>query len=143
MDNETRRVLMFNIKLEIEEYYNRYYLAAYVRKTRHTTYNPFMFDPNEISMAGKEWQLLRVNNLGNETIVIVPGRCSNCRSDSSTTMDITKYLDQLRAYSSGTENFVEYDNFKSDCRRCKHEGTVFGKIYLPSDMSRCHEEFSF
>jgi hypothetical protein len=128
--------------MEIEEYYNKYYLAACVRKRGHTTYNPFEFDPREISLAGKEWQLLRVNNLGNERIVIVPGRCSNCKSDSPTAMDITKYLYQLYAYSSGTEDFMEFDNFKSDCKRCNQEGTVFGKIYLPSE-SRDHEKFSF
>jgi hypothetical protein len=143
MDNETRRALMFNFKMEIEEYHNKYYLAACVRKFGLTNYNPFEFDSSEISMAGKEWQVLRVNNLGNERIVIVPGRCSNCKSDSSTKMDITKYLDQLHAYSSGTENFVEYDIFKSDCEKCKQAGTVFGMIYLPFELSRSHEKFSF
>jgi hypothetical protein len=143
IDNQTRKLLMANFKMEIEEYYNEYYLAAYLRKCGDTTYDPREFDPSEMSIAGKEWQLLRANNLGNEAIVIIPGKCSNCKSECPNKMDITKYLNQLVGFSSRTKDYCEYDNFNFDCIKCKKEKTVFGKIYLPSDMFRGHEMFSF
>lgn len=143
MDSQTRKLLMSNFKMEIEEYYNEYYLAAYLRKCGDMTYDPREFDPGEMSIAGKEWQLLRANNLGNETIVIIPGKCSNCKSECPNEMDVTKYLNQLVGFSSRTKDYYEYDNFNFDCKKCKKEKTVFGKIYRPSDMYRGHEMFSY
>lgn len=55
-------------------------------------------------------------------------------------MDITKYSNQLVGFSGDP---IKYDNFKFDCEKCSKKGTVFSKIYLPSDMSRGHEKSSF
>lgn len=122
---------------------NSSWSSSYLRKCGDTTYDPREFDPGEMSIAGKEWQLLRANNLGNETIVIIPGKCSNCKSECPNKMDVTKYLNQLGGFSSRTKGYYEYDNFIFDCKKCKKEKTVFGKIYRPSDMFRGHEIFSF
>jgi hypothetical protein len=36
MDNETRKMILFKFKMEIEEYYDLYYLASYPRRQTYS-----------------------------------------------------------------------------------------------------------
>jgi hypothetical protein len=137
MDNHTKRVLMFNFKMDVEEYYDRYYLVSYIRRFAYSAYHhPDLYYSGDMAIAGKEWQLLRLNNIGNERVVIIPAFCSNCRSEMPIIMDINKYLNHLLAFASGSMSF---ENIISNCSKCNKE-TVFGKIYMPLDMYRGHEK---
>lgn len=138
MDTETKRVLMFNFKMDIEEYYNRYYLVSYIRRYAYSAYHhPDLYYSGEMTLAGKDWQLIRLDNIGNEEVVIIPAFCSSCRSEVPIKMNLTKYLDHLRSFISDPFSF---ENITSNCSNCKKQGVVFGKIYMPLDMYRGHEK---
>lgn len=73
MDDDTKKVLLFNIKMDVEEYYNKYYLISYVRRFTYSAYHhPDLYYSGDKAIAGKDWQLTRFNNIGNEGVVIVP-----------------------------------------------------------------------
>jgi hypothetical protein len=137
MDDETKKVLKFNFKMDIEEYYNKYYLISYIRRYAYSAYHhPDLYYSGDMAIPGKDWQLTRLNNVGNEGVVIIPAFCSDCRSEIPITMDISKYLNHLLTFVSGSMSF---EIIISNCSKCKKDETVFGKIYMPLDMFRGHE----
>lgn len=138
MDDATKKVLMFNFKMDIEEYYDRYYLVSYIRRFAYSAYHhPDLYYSGDMAIAGKDWQLIRLNNIGNEGVVIIPAICSKCRSEMPTTMDFSKYLDHLLAFIADP---ISFENIISNCAKCKKDETVFSKIYMPLDMYRGHEK---
>lgn len=137
MDDETKRVLMFNFRIDIEEYHDRYYLASYIRRYSYSAYrDPALYYSEDMTISGKEWQLLRMKNIGNEEVVMIPALCSNCKSEVPLRMNITKYFDHILEFISGS---ISLENIIANCGECKKRGTVSGKIYMPLDMYTGHE----
>ena len=136
LDNETRKMIFFKFKMEIEEYYDLYYLASYPRRQTYSElHSSDSYYEYNMAIAGKEWQSLRFANIHNHLIVTIPGRCLECKSESPFVMDIYNYLDNLKEFSNGD---LHRENIHSACAKCKIN-SVIGKIYIPLDMIRGHE----
>ena len=135
IDNETKKMLLFNFKMEIEEYYDLYYLASYPRRQTYSELHSLdSYYEHTMAIPGIEWQLLRFNNIHNHLFVTIPGICLKCKSESPFIMDIEDYFDNLKELS----NDFRRENIPRSCIKCK-VNSVIGKIYIPLDMVRGHE----
>jgi len=91
LDKDTRRIILFQLKLEIEDYYNGNFKLG--TGIKHPSGD--LEAHNSVAIPGEEWQLMRFTNIGNYTKVIIPGFCSKCRLERSVAFDIKKYLDTV------------------------------------------------
>jgi hypothetical protein len=106
LDTETKKIMLFNCKMEVEEYYNQNYLkqslpiaelnmkAARRAKIDIDTDRSYS---SIITVPGKEWQMARFNNAQDYSRVAVPGSCDRCKSESSFLVDIFRYFDCIIA----------------------------------------------
>jgi hypothetical protein len=102
LDKETKKIILFNCKMEVEEYYNQNYLkqslpiaeinmkAARRAKIDIDTDRSYS---SIITVPGKEWQMVRFNSAQDYSKVAVPGSCDICKSESSFLVDIFRYFD--------------------------------------------------
>lgn len=135
IDNETKKMLLFKFKMEIEEYYDLYYLASYPRRQTYSELHSLdSYYEHTMAIPGTEWQLLRFNNIHNHLVVTIPGICLKCKSESPFIMDIEDYFDNLKELS----NDFRRENILLSCSKCKKD-SIIGKIYIPLDMVRGHE----
>ena len=134
IDNETKKMLLFKFKMEIEEYYDLYYLASYPqRQTYSELHSLDSYYEYNMAIPGTEWQLLRFNNIHNHLVVTIPGICLKCKIEQPFVNDINDYLNNLKEFSNGS-----LDKENTFCIKCKLK-SVIGKIYIPLDMVRGHE----
>lgn len=89
--------------MEIEEYYDLYYLASYpLRQTYSELHSADSYYNYNMAITGKEWQSLRFSNIHNHLVVTIPGICLKCKSKSRFIMDVEDYLDNnLNEFSNG------------------------------------------
>jgi hypothetical protein len=85
LDAETKKMVLFHFKLEIEEYYKENYL---VEELRIMEFNNSLRRERQdysklIAIPGKEWHLRRFNNISDYSTVTIPGFCSRCRTEGS------------------------------------------------------------
>ena len=136
MDNETRKMILFKFKMEIEEYYDLYYLASYPRRQTYSElHSSDSYYEYNMAITGNEWQSLRFTNINNHLVVSIPGLCLTCKSEQPFVMDIEDYLDTLKEFSNGDSHL---ENIVSSCAKCKIN-SIAGKIYIPLDRIRGHE----
>ena len=122
--------------MEIEEYYDLYYLASYpLRQTYSELHSADSYYKHNMAITGKEWQSLRFSNIHNRLVVTIPGICLKCKSESPFIMAIEDYLDNLNEFSNGD---LYRENILRSCIKCK-VNSIIGKIYIPLDMVRGHE----
>jgi hypothetical protein len=100
LDAETKKMVLFHFKLEIEEYYNGNYL---IEELRIMEFNNSLRREREdysklIAIPGKEWHLTRFNNINNYSTVTIPGFCSRCRTEGAFLFDTMRYLDFIIAF---------------------------------------------
>jgi len=94
-DDETRKLVLFHFKMEIEEYYKENYLLEELRIMEfHNSYQKIREDYSKlIAIPGKEWHLMRFNNISDYSTVTIPAFCSSCRKEGAFLYDIRSYLD--------------------------------------------------
>jgi hypothetical protein len=103
---KVKKIILFNCKMEVEEYYNQNYLkqslpiaelnmkAARRAKIDIDTDRSYS---SIITVPGKEWQMVRFNNAQDYSKVAVQGSCDICKSESSFLLDIFRYFDFILA----------------------------------------------
>jgi hypothetical protein len=103
LDEETKKILLFQFKLEIEGYYDIY-------------------------LSNNKWEIMRYHNIGNYSSVTIPGYCNKCREETALQYDILNYFRSMyeikRPYSSGI--------ITNDCIKCGGYRSVSGRIMLAS-----------
>ena len=103
LDDETKRILLFQFKIEIEGYYDIY-------------------------LSTKEWEIVRYHNISNYSSVTIPGYCNRCKEEAAFQYDILVYFRSIYEiklpYSSG---FVY-----TDCIKCGSENSLSGRVMLAS-----------
>jgi hypothetical protein len=140
MDEETKKVMLFQFKMEIEEYYSKYYLVSYITRDSYSKYsNVSMRYPHDMAISGKEWQIMRINNMANYNNVVVPGFCDNCKLECPLVLDIGDYLDHLVAAYVTRKISSLSDKIRSNCIKCSKKDSVIGQLYIALDMVRGHE----
>lgn len=139
LDEGFRKIVLFQIKMEIEEYYNSNYLTEEWKHskmiydiyrnnkefTRDIHFHDFL---NIVAVPGKKWQLMRFNNIINYSNVVVPGFCSSCNKEQPFVIDVFEYFNRIIA-AYGVHPF---NSVSQDCNEC---GKAFGSssrvIQLP------------
>jgi hypothetical protein len=131
-DEEIKKITFFQFKMEIEDYYNKYYLMSYFKR-----YFESPNYPSILAISGIEWQLMRFNNIANYTKVVIPGFCVSCKSENPFTLSLLHYLDYLVKFTSNP--MLDY-HIQSNCTHCNNEKSVIAEVYVALDMFRGHEK---
>jgi hypothetical protein len=103
LGEETKKILLFQFKIEIEGYYDIY-------------------------LSTREWEIMRYRNISNYLSVTIPGYCNRCQEETAFQYDIMEYFlsisDNMMPYSSGV--------ITTDCIRCGGYHSISGRIMLVS-----------
>lgn len=141
LDSKSRRMVLFRLKTEIEEYYEKHYLTQewYMYKlVREITSNvaktnPSLgLSPNEwftyqnspykdrlmVGIPGKKWQEMRYDHCSEYTNLVLPGICTNCHKDEPFLINIFNYFDCMVSSKGPYPN----DAVSGNCSNC-------GKMY--------------
>jgi hypothetical protein len=126
LDLETKKITLFQFKMEIEEYYNTNYLTdgweiakinqEVMRKKepKRMSLDNINNYSNAIIISGKKWEMMRFKNIGDYSKVTIPGFCYVCNTDQSFLLDTFEYLNDIvgghRPYPSGVVS--------GDCTEC-------------------------
>jgi hypothetical protein len=90
-----------------------------------------------MAISGREWQVMRFNNIANHTKVVIPGFCVSCKSENPFTLSLLDYLDYLVKFvSHPMHNYYIQEN----CTHCNKEKSVIAELYIALDMFRGHEK---
>jgi hypothetical protein len=149
LDEETRRMVLFQFKMEIEEYYNKNYLTqehklgklistittnTLSKKFGNQKYAESFADNqaydfrNIVAIPGKKWQSLRFKNLTNYLKIVLPGFCTGCNTEQPFLIDIFEYFNYIKAAYGP----YPYDGVSGDCPGCgKFHGTGCRVVQLP------------
>ena len=135
---EAKNVMLLQFKMEIEEYYNKYYLVSYARRISYEQYHNIRsrYSVNT-TIPGKKWQLMRINNISNYDSVVVPGFCYKCKTEHPFMVNTSDYLARLALFSSGRMRPLS-EVISSRCIKCNKK-SLTGRLYMPLDMMRGHE----
>lgn len=136
LDEETKKITLFQFKMEIEEYYNRNYLTdgweiAKINQKVRRKKKPKIISlgninnySNAIIIPGKKWEMMRFNNIGDCYKVTIPGFCNGCNSDQPFLVETFEYLNDIvgahRPYPSGV--------VLGDCTECGKEYGVSTRV---------------
>lgn len=136
LDEVDKKLLLFEIKIEIENYYmeNSLTSAWLVKKVNADAYIriglPQIESVSEslnefsktIGLSSKQWQKVRLENASDPSKIIVPGSCSICKSDKAVKVNVEDYLNSIpHAYGPYPSPFVS-----GACSEC--EGYASGDI---------------
>jgi hypothetical protein len=133
-DEDMKKIIFFHFKMEIEEYYNKYYLVSYL--TRYSLSYKTHYS-SKMAISGRKWQLMRFNNIANYTKVVIPGFCVSCKSENPFVLSIIDYLVALVNYALHP---LRADHLRSSCAHCGKENSVISELYIALDMFRGHEK---
>lgn len=106
LSEDIRKIVLLQIKIEVEEYYSNNYLTeewryskmlASIHKdnkviARDINYQGFL---NIVGVPGKKWQLMRFNNISNYSSVVVPGFCSGCNKEQPFLVNVYEYFNRI------------------------------------------------
>jgi hypothetical protein len=99
LDEETRKILLFQFKMEIEGYYDIY-------------------------LSTKEWEIMRYRNISNYSSVTIPGNCNRCNDSTAFQCEMLEYFRSINEtkmpYSSGV--------ITTDCNKCGGNNSVVGRV---------------
>ena len=137
LDGKTKEVMLYQFKMEIEEYYHKYYLASYTTRSSAATLGRGRYSQHK-AIPGSDWQLMRINNLSNCKVVVIPGLCYNCKVESPLIIDIEDYLAHIGAGFISEKLSDLQRLFVSKCTRCKRNMFI-GEPYIPIDMIRGYD----
>jgi hypothetical protein len=131
-DEEIKKITFFQFKMEIEDYYSKYYLVSYLARYFESSHYS-----SSLAIPGIEWQLMRFNNIANHTKVVIPGFCVSCKSENPFTLSLLDYLDHL---VNCILNLLRVIYIHSNCNHCNKEKSVIAELYIALDMFRGHEK---
>ena len=117
--------------MEIEDYYNKYYLVSYLKRYLESPHSP-----STLAISGIDWQIMRFNNIANHTKVVIPGFCVSCKTENPFTLSLLRYLDYLVKFAS---NPLRDYHIQSNCTHCNNEKSVITELYVALDMFRGHD----
>lgn len=139
LDAETKKIVLFQFKMEIEEYHNKNYFtdeAVIVRQINCKFSPPEALDDvdrksneNTIgSIPGKEWQTMRFDNIDDNSKVVLPGFCDKCKSERSFIINIFEYLDSLVGAYHGR---YHSRSISGSCFKCEEHIASTSVMRLP------------
>lgn len=118
-----KNMVLFRIKMDIEEYYNQNYLREEIDiiefnmgVTKLKDITEERDQANFISVPGKEWENVRYHSAGNVLLVAVPAFCSTCKSDRVFLIDIFCYLNNFRQQYLKSADFSR--SIGGNCIKC-------------------------
>jgi hypothetical protein len=121
LDEVDKKLLFFEIKIEIESYYmeNSLTSAWLIRKVNADAYirnglpqvesvsESFNEFSKTVGISSKQWQKVRLENANDPSKIIAPGSCSNCKSDKAMEVNVEDYLNSIpHAYGPYPSLFV-------------------------------------
>jgi hypothetical protein len=148
LDRDTKRIILFQLKMEIEEYHHMNYLTKdwaavclYISEHGDDNYHDIkkiklkngqmitqIDTPGNCShmtiIPGSKWQMMRFNNISDYSKVCIPGFCINCRSEQSFTVDILEYLYSI-------VSMLTYDSdgiISTNCDKCNEKDQVISFV---------------
>jgi hypothetical protein len=98
LPEDKRKIILFNLKTEIEYYYQQNYLlkASYVIKTSSQPFIINNFNYVDLSNSGvipsADWENTRIKYINSFSKVVVPSYCDICNSHRAFVADVTDYL---------------------------------------------------
>jgi len=117
--------------MEIEEYYKENYLLEELRIMEfHNSYRKIREDYSKlIAIPGKEWHLMRFNNISDYSTVTIPGFCSRCNTEGAFLFDTRRYLDSIISF------YIRHDPSGypyGKCNKCNNDfGLSAHVMWLP------------
>jgi hypothetical protein len=148
LDREAKTIILFQFKMEIEQYHKEQYLTDELRVrefnekfvlqskkeelkakqlglSRQTANNEAYDDLyNIIRIPGKEWQITQFCNIGDYSKVSIPGYCDVCKEHRSFLVDIFDYLNCVNLkYNSP----YRYQVVSGDCTICS-QGSISAQV---------------
>ena len=143
LDENIRKIVLFEIKMEVEEYYNNNYLTEDwqyskmiddIYKNSRVIAQDIHYQGllNIVGIPGKKWQLMRFNNISNHSNVVVPGFCSGCNKEQPFLVHVYKYFNRIIA----AHRPYPFNGISQDCDGCgKALGSTCRVIQLPWFLS--------
>jgi hypothetical protein len=143
LDENIRKIVLLEIKMEVEEYYNNNYLTEEwqyskmiddIHKNnkviaRDIHYRGFL---NIVGIPGKKWQSMKFNNISNYSNVVVPGFCSGCNKEQPFLVNVYEYFNRIVAAHKPNP----FNGISQDCDECgKALGSTCRVIQLPWFLS--------
>lgn len=148
LDHDAKKIVLFQLKMEIEEYYRKNYLtkdwaAICITEYGHDNYHDIkeirlkdgqiitQIDiPGDFShltiIPGSKWEIMRFSNISNYSKVCIPGLCINCRSEQSFTVNILEYLRSIVSMLvDGSDGVIT-----SNCYKCNEENQVLSLVVI-------------
>ena len=92
-----------------------------------------------MAISGKQWQIIRFNNIIHYDRVVIPGFCYRCKSENQLVLPIRDYLDCLVQFTSKPLD-PSSKVIRSSCTHCKEKLSVIAEPYIALDMVRGHEK---
>jgi hypothetical protein len=148
LDGEAKTIILFQFKMEIEQYHKEFYLtdelkvrefnakfaleskkkemkAKQLGLARQTANNePYDDLYNFIRIPGKEWQITQFCNIGDYSKVSIPGYCDVCKEHRSFLVDIFTYLNCV----NNKYNYPQlYPVISGDCTICS-QGLISAQV---------------
>jgi hypothetical protein len=117
LDEEAKKLLLYEFKMQIEEYYNQNYLRWDLPALESNTKDSYS---DTITVPGKEWQLVRFNNISDHSKVTVPAYCEACKSNRSFLVDIFIYLNEIIGAHRPNQSVMT----GGDCSKCANSITT-------------------
>ena len=141
LDEETKKLVLFQFKMEIEGYHNKNYFpdeSLFIRQINRRIQRQILGyqetdpNPNEgntvAAVPGKEWETIRFDNAANHSNVVLPGFCDKCESKRSFVISIFTYLDSLvNAYHGRYHSRIVSGN----CFKCGQYSVSTSVMMLP------------
>lgn len=116
LDEEAKKVLLYQFKMEIEEYHHQNYLVLDLPALEFNTKpSPNHSYSNTLVVPGKEWQVIRFNNIADHSKVTIPAYCETCKSDRSFIIDISAYLKSITYAHNTSKTMVS-----GKCSKCSN-----------------------
>lgn len=149
LDEEAKTIILFQFKMEIEQYHKENYLkddlkarefneklaiqakkeelkAKQLGLSRETGDNnePYNDLYNIVRIPGKEWQITQFYNIGDYSKVSIPGYCDICKEHRSFLVDIFIYLNCIQSSHTPPSG---YSVVSGECTKCS-QGMVSAQI---------------
>ena len=104
IEGEQKKALLFQFKMEIEDYYDKHFLDGSLPIGESNTHyakihNIIETEPNYfdfIPVPEKNWQNTRIDNIADYTKVVVPSTCTICKSNRVFLVNILEYLEHFK-----------------------------------------------
>jgi hypothetical protein len=121
LDEETKKLVLFQFKMEIEAYYKTHHLKQIVEAME---LNKILAKEHKeilkyhyldiVMYPGKKWQIMQFDNIQDFSKVAIPGFCTECDSESPFLYNTDTYVKHIESIISPSPSPVVCGNC-SDC----------------------------